>query len=352
MVDVVFEHPDGRIERVRKVSPVQSRRGAEQHERNIRQALMDGTYGKKEEQKEVPTLDTLADEFIAVYAKVENKESEVETKKRLLRVHLRPFFGRRRLDDIGPELISKYKAEKLKAEYDPKTINNHIAVLRKLLVVALEWGRIEKLPTTKWLLRVPPCEFDFLSFEEADRVIKAGDATWRPMITVGLRTGLRIGELIALRWEDVDLVAGRLLVRRSLSGKKIDTPKNHRTREVPLSEEALRALKAHRHLRGELVFCDEAGKMLTRHGCKWPLWAACERAGIRLIGWHVLRHTFASHLVMRGAPLKAVQELLGHQDIKMTMRYAHLSPDARRDAVRLLDGPVYGNLTATKAAEG
>lgn len=76
MVDVVFEHPDGRIERVRKVSPVQTRRSAEQHERNIRQDLVAGnlrTYGRKDDQKEVPTLATFSDEFIAVYAKVENK---------------------------------------------------------------------------------------------------------------------------------------------------------------------------------------------------------------------------------------------------------------------------------------
>jgi Phage integrase family len=70
---------------------------------------------------------------------------------------------------------------------------------------------------------------------------------------------------------------------------------------------------------------------------KAPLAHALKRAGLRHIGWHALRHTFASHLVMRGAPIKAVQELLGHSTIEMTMRYSHLSPDARRDAVRLLD---------------
>src|SRR5712672_1495501 len=68
-----------------------------------------------------------------------------------------------------------------------------------------------------------------------------------------------------------------------------------------------------------------------------PIWRACKRAGLRPISWHVLRHTFASHLVMRGVPLKAVQELMGHATIEMTMRYAHLSPDVRRSAVQLLD---------------
>jgi hypothetical protein len=70
---------------------------------------------------------------------------------------------------------------------------------------------------------------------------------------------------------------------------------------------------------------------------KWPLWKAARNAGLRRIGWHMLRHTFASHLVMRGAPIKTVQELMGHSTIEMTIRYSHLSPDARRDAVRLLD---------------
>ena len=348
MVDVNFEHPDGPPERVRKVSPVQSRRGAEQYERSIRNALVDGIYGQQT--KEVPTLEQFSTEFVDVYARIENKLSEVEAKQRILRNHIVPFFGSMRLNKIGAEQVARYKAAKLKLEYDPKSINNQLAILRRLLAVAVEWGRLEHVPPLKWLMRAPPPAFDFLTFQEAERLVNGASPEWRAMIITALKTGLRHGELLALRWQDTDLVAGRVVVRRSLSGKKIDTPKNHKTREVPLSDEAVRALKAHRHLRGELVFCDESGAIRTRYLCKWPLWNACKRAGLRLIGWHVLRHTFASHLVMRGAPLKAVQELLGHADITMTMRYAHLSPDARRDAVQLLDAPANGNLTATQVA--
>jgi hypothetical protein len=94
------------------------------------------------------------------------------------------------------------------------------------------------------------------------------------------------------------------------------------------------------------VFAKADGSRMTKGEAKWPLWTTCKRAGLRLVGWHMLRHTFASHLVMRGAPLKGVQELLGHSTMEMTMRYAHLSPDARRDYVKLLDA--YGNLTATR----
>ena len=167
------------------------------------------------------------------------------------------------------------------------------------------------------------------------------------MITVGLTTGLRQGELLALRWEDVDLVRGRLLVRRAVARGVVGTPKSGKSREIPLNEKALAALERQRHLRGELVFCDDAGRMLRKGACKWPLWSACKRAGLRRIGWHALRHTFASHLVMRRAPLKAVQELLGHSTIEMTMRYSHLSPDVRKDAVRLLDADPPDNRLTT-----
>jgi integrase len=144
---------------------------------------------------------------------------------------------------------------------------------------------------------------------------------------------MRQGEILALRWEDVDLVKGKLSVRRSVTRDIVTTPKSGRSREIPLGDEVLAALKGHRHLRGQLVFCSDYGRMLKKNEVKHPLWRATRRAGLRRIGWH----TFASHLAMRGVALKAIQELMGHATIEMTMRYAHLSPDVPRDAVKLLD---------------
>jgi integrase len=119
----------------------------------------------------------------------------------------------------------------------------------------------------------------------------------------------------------------------------IGTPKSGKAREVPLSDEALTTLKRHRHLRGPLVFCDLSGRMLRVPNTRYGMERACRMAVLRQAGWHMLRHTFASHLAMRGVPAKVIQELPGHATIQMTMRYAHLSPGVSRDAVKLLDAP-------------
>jgi integrase len=216
-----------------------------------------------------------------------------------------------------------------------RTINNHLTVLRKMLSTAVEWRLLSLVPPIKWL-KAPAGEFDFLTFEEADRLVAGAEDAWRAMIVVALCTGLRHGELIGLRWIDVDLEAGRLIIRQAVSEGVIGTPKNGRTREVPLCKQALDAIRD-RLRNGQYVFCAPDGSMLTHAQTRWPLKRALKNAGLRHIGWHALRHSFASHLVMRGAPIKSVQELLGHSSIEMTMRYAHLSPDVRRDAVKLLD---------------
>ncbi len=338
-VDVTFRHPDGRKERVRKASPATTRRGAEQYEREILKALLDGTFGRKEKLPP-PILAEFAKEFLATYVRSNNKPSTASTKEGILRSAVVPFFGRMRLDEIGPREIERFKAHLLDKGLMAKSVNNYLSTLRRLLTTAVEFNLISHVPPIKWL-KCPPPEFDFFDYVEAARLVAAVDDGWRPMLVTALKTGMRLGELLALRWEDVDLVAGRLVVRRAVARGIVGTPKNGRTREIPLSEDLLHLLKAHRHLRGELVFCKSDGAMFQKNETKHPLWRACKRAGLRLIGWHCLRHTFASHLVMRGAPMKAVQELLGHATMEMTMRYSHLSPDVRRDAVKLLDQGTY-----------
>lgn len=335
MIDVKVTGQDGVLRRVRRVAPIQNRRAAERMEHQIREELLSADGKVASDPSEIPLFRDFAARFLETYAKTNNKPSEIENKESILRMHLVPAFGALTLAGIRPGHIEVYKARKLKQGLARKSINNHLTVLRRALAIAVEWNVIEVVPVIRWL-EVPPPEFDFLTFDEAHSLIAAADDEWRAMITVAVRTGLRLGELLALRWSDVDLQAGRLVVRRAVSRGLVGTPKNGKSREVPLSEQAALALRQHpRH--GELVFCDQALMMFTRGATKWPLRRALSRAGLRQMGWHTLRHSFASQLVMRGAPLKGVQELLGHSTIEMTMRYSHLSPDARREAVRLLD---------------
>ncbi len=132
-----------------------------------------------------------------------------------------------------------------------------------MLVVARKAWAHRALPDFEWL-KAPPPDFDFLDFDEADRLVKAASDQLRVMLVVALKTGMRHGELLALRWQDVDLVAGRITVRQNVVRGVIGTPKSGKPREIALGNDVRDALKAHRHLHGPLVFCNMAGKMLTR----------------------------------------------------------------------------------------
>jgi integrase len=329
--------------------------GALEAERRAVQGVLEPkVVAPPEVKKEVPTLKEFEETYLAV-SEAKNKPSTLASKKTFLRMHILPRLGHLRLDEVTYAMIEDFKlalgqqpignvtrrknGEPGKAptrKLNQKSINNALTVLRRMLSIARKRGLIATVPEVEWY-RPPPPEFDFLTFEEADRVIAAATDEWRAMITVALRTGLRLGELMALRWQDVDLVAGRLVVKQNIVRGIVGTPKSGKPREVALSDEALKALTGHRHLRGPLVFCDWDGRTLRVPKVRYAIERACKKAGIRPVGWHVMRHSFASHLAMRGAPLKAIQELLGHATIQMTMRYAHMSPDVARDAVRLLD---------------
>lgn len=336
MIDVTYRHPDGTEQRVRKVARLGSKRGAESEERAILKALLNGTYGRKEKKNEVPTLEAFIPDFLGTYVKLNNRPKEQQNKAMHMRRHLLPFFGGKKLSEITARDIDAYKTLKVSEGLDPKTVNGHLSTLRRALVLAMKWGHIEALPTIE-RLRQRKKERDFLDFGEAERLIAAADDGYRAMIVVALKTGLRLSELLGLRWQDVDLVAGKLHVRQGYVDGHVDVPKNGRPRTIPLCETAIAVLKEHRHLKGDIVFCKPDGGYLTKQMPRRAIVRICKLAGLRLIGWHTLRHSFASHLAMRNAPFKAVQAFMGHATSEMTNHYMHLAPDAEREVVKLLD---------------
>jgi integrase len=117
----------------------------------------------------------------------------------------------------------------------------------------------------------------------------------------------------------------------------VGAPKGGKARRIPLTSRAAAALKAIRHLKGKLVFCWEEGSPWTFTTMRAGIKRQEKRACLRITGWHALRHTFCSHLAMRGAAPKAIQDLAGHQSIAITNRYLHLAPGELRSAISLLE---------------
>ncbi len=290
LVDVEFTHADGRVQRVQKTSPVNTRRGAEQYERDLRMALLSGRYGKE---SEVPTVAEMALELLE-HTRLRRKFSTGIFYALMLEKHIVPALGRLRLTEVTDERIDKF-ARSLTDGRKPKTVNNVLGVLARLLRFSVARGALKGAPVVGKLM-LPPSTTRFLSFTEAEALIAAAreSSNWTAQVIVALRTGLRIGELLALRWEDVDLAGGGLLVRRSVWKHVESTPKGGRPREVPLSDQAREALRNHPR-RGTYVFSTLDGQRRDRHGCTRALYAIAERAGQPLpFGWHVLRHTFGT----------------------------------------------------------
>jgi integrase len=345
IVDVDLQHPDGRQERVRKVSPIQTRRGAEQCERDLRQALLNGTYGREEESKreDRSNLSDFGDEFLRTYATVHNKPSEQAAKRSVLTAYLKPLLGHLAIDKIGTGSVESLKAALIRRDLSPKTVDNVLLVLRKMLNHAVDINILDPqdLPKIK-MLKVPKQPFAFLDFEEAVRLVDSARTDGVQSYTAimfALDTGARMGEQIALEWSDLDLKARGLTVRISRSDwhGQVTSTEGGNVRTVPLTARLVAALREWSRSRHHRVFVQLDGRSWTKEVCNRLLARVLKTAGLRRVTWHALRHTFASHLVMRDASLKAVQELLGHASITTTMRYAHLAPGHLRSTVSLLE---------------
>lgn len=338
LVDVDLQLPNGQRQRVRKVSPIPTRRGAMEYERELRNALLAGEYNK--EVQSVPNLREFSKEYLKVHTLVQNKKSGYANVEAILRLHLLPAMGDLALDQIGVRDVAHFTAAQIAKGLSHSSVNNHLILLRSMLGKALEWQVISSIPKVKKLPKTPQ-KFRYLDFDETRRLIDAAamEPDWQTAIVVALNTGLRLGELIALQWDDLDLVALTLSVQRSDWQGHLGSPKSGKARVIPLNHSVALCLKKHRHLRGPWVFCNQAGERRKNSEFASAIRRIRKRAGLPRFEWHALRHTFASHLAMRAIPLLAIQELMGHASMQMTQRYAHLSPEFGRHAVIALDEP-------------
>jgi integrase len=172
------------------------------------------------------------------------------------------------------------------------------------------------------------------------------------LLMFAFHTRARAGEQLALEWGAIDSVNKFVTFKRSSTdGVVTEATKSKRVRRVPLTASLIAALKAIKHLKGSLVFCNSDGSPMTLWQLHERLEGACRRAGLRMIRWHDCRHSFASQLVIAGTPLPQVQEWLGHGSIMMTMRYSHLAPGGGREFLSVLDAPLRGHYGDTVSAD-
>ena len=341
-VDIRVELPDGTVIRERKKAPSSSKTAAQRWaEARERVLLVHGKPKpvKKEEVQEKPTLREFASRFIDGYATANRlKPSGIAAKRSILGVHLIPLLGDKRLDAIQTEDVQHLKSAL--GHRAAKTANNVLAVLSVMLRTAVEWGVLERIPCSIKMLPTTKSAASFHDFEEYERLVEAARSNLQTYLVVllGGEAGMRCGEIMALEWTDVDLNKRQLCVARSEWKGHVTVPKGGRLRYVPLTKRLTEALRQARHLRGARVLCDQQGQPLTQKVVQVMVRRAARRANVKP-GVHILRHTFCSHLAMRGAPARAIQELAGHQDLDTTQRYMHLSPAALDAAIRLLDEP-------------
>ena len=264
----------------------------------------------------------MANEYLDVYSKPNKRSSwrdEISIK------HLVYYFGNRTLQEITCLDVDKYKQKRVR-EVSCSTVNRETACLKAIFNKAKEWGKIsENQISSVKLFAVEDKRIRYLEKEETASVIQACSDHLKPIVVVALNTGMRKGEILNLKWNDIDFQNHLIYVLQT---------KNREVRKIPVNDTVFRTLlRARKNPKSPYVFCKKDGS--PYRDIRDGFFNALKRTGINDFRFHDLRHTFASHLVMAGVDLKTVQELLGHKTFEMTLRYSHLSSDHKRKTVEI-----------------
>jgi len=294
-----------------------------------------GKHGfKKPEKSEEVFFEDFGKEFLKLYSRVHRKAKTIQSHENSLQ-HLNRFFKGKQLSDVTSESTAHYIAER-KTRVSPATVNRELSCLKCLLNRAVEWGRLKANPIIRVKkFKEPEPKDRILTVKEIKRLLDAASPEIRPVLIIALNTAMRRGEILGLRWRDVDFVKGFILIENSKSG---------RSRKVPMNGLVFETLWA---MKRETEFVFENPETRTNiKDVKTAFKGACGRAkkdpkdendkGIEGLRFHDLRHTAASRMIEAGVDLVTVSKILGHATIQMTMRYCHPTPENMRRAVETL----------------
>jgi integrase len=279
------------------------------------------------------------------------KLSTQRSYRMMLHKHLVPYWREWRLCDITKLDVQQFVLRKFDQQLAWQTVRNAWIVLSSILDAAMEYGALAVNPArgVKFPLAPPRTAPRILGHEDVGALLQQVEEPHRTMIGLVALTGLRIGELLALRWRGLDLTTGTLRVLESVFEGQRQRPKTQRAlRTIPLGPHAVQVLTDHRErsrrtAADDLVFPNRAGeplresKLLTR-----VLQPAAERAGLGRVTWHQFRHVHSSLLNDLGVPVKIAQEQLGHASVQTTLNiYTHVVEGSHRLAIEQLEARLF-----------
>jgi integrase len=285
----------------------------------------------------------VGERYLRHLAPLGRKRSTVQDYESTFRIHLRPFFGDAAMERIGRGEIEAFVAFERRQGRAPKSVLNYLGLLHSIFAYAEKRGWTNGNPCK--LVDKPRADqgdvdIRFLTQPEIDALVGAVPddslgAVERTLYLTAAMTGMRQGELLALRWLDIDWMAGRVRVRRNYVRNEFGTPKSKRSsRSVPLADRLAGELERHFQRSqfqadDELVFAHPlTGKPLDRSKLLKRFKKALRCAGVREVRFHDMRHTFGTRMAAAGVPMRTLQEWMGHRDFKTTLIYADYAPDA------------------------
>jgi integrase len=274
---------------------------------------------------EDPVFPDFAKEYIELYAKPK-KRSWQRDEYSIAR--LSAFFGRRHLSQISLLLIEKYKLER-KGAVSTATINRELACLKTILSVAVDWNKlVPGFPLKKIeLAKENNTRTRVLSSNEETALMAEATPHLRPMVTLALNTGMRLGEILKLRREHVNFTTRMITI-------PAENSKSKKTRQVPMNEVVLDLIRKLAPADG-FIFRKRCGE--PYENVNTGLQAACIRAGVKAFRFHDLRHTFATRFIETGGNVVLLSKILGHSTISITYnRYCHPNDDAMLAAVEAM----------------